>query len=303
MPPTEGRTVIHLDQVVEDLDRHFGFSTNYDGMMSELYKMKQEPYELASFFGIWLQRQIAAIAGEYSDKMWPEEQGRYASEQFYKGLRPEIRNPLKYLMGRPGGLTYADLIEEARKMEGQARGPVLPTEFKNGGQPKRDPQGNTGYPRKPTWTTYFWKLKGSYAPGARVTQVHEPKPTPANTELEEDPEADGDSKEEDISNIMSALAETATGDPDEGANFVAGIYKLGAEVEKRSRRCYSCKSPNHLMQECEKFKVAQASLNLKGGADQKGAAAPAKKNSGWPLKKPSGTHPTSNASMPSSTPQ
>ena len=42
----------HLDQVVEDLDRHFGFSTNYDGMMSELYKMKQEPYELALFFGI-----------------------------------------------------------------------------------------------------------------------------------------------------------------------------------------------------------------------------------------------------------
>ena len=70
----------HLDQVVEDLDRHFGFSTNYDGMMSEMYKMKQEPYELASFFGIWLQRQIAAIAGEYPDKMWPEEQGRYASE-------------------------------------------------------------------------------------------------------------------------------------------------------------------------------------------------------------------------------
>ena len=32
----------------------------------------------------------------------------------------EIRNPLKYLMGRPGGLTYADLIKEARKMEEQA---------------------------------------------------------------------------------------------------------------------------------------------------------------------------------------
>ena len=57
---------------------------------------------------------------------------------------------------------------------------------------------------------------------------------PANAKLEEDPEADGDSEEEDISDIMSALAETATGDPDEGANFVAGIYKLGAEVEKQS---------------------------------------------------------------------
>ena len=29
----------HLDQVVEDLDWHFGFSTNYDSMMSELYKI------------------------------------------------------------------------------------------------------------------------------------------------------------------------------------------------------------------------------------------------------------------------
>ena len=45
----------HLNQVMEDLDRHFGFSTNYDGMMSELYKMQQGLYELASFFGIRLE--------------------------------------------------------------------------------------------------------------------------------------------------------------------------------------------------------------------------------------------------------
>ena len=54
-----------LDQVIADLDRHFGFATNYDGMMSELYKMRQEPHESVSYFGIRLQRQIAAIAGEY----------------------------------------------------------------------------------------------------------------------------------------------------------------------------------------------------------------------------------------------
>ena len=45
----------HLNQVMEDLDHHFGFSTNYDGMMSELYKMQQGLYELASFFGIRLE--------------------------------------------------------------------------------------------------------------------------------------------------------------------------------------------------------------------------------------------------------
>ena len=41
-----------LDQVIADLDCHFGFATNYNGMMSKLYKMKQEPYELVSCFGI-----------------------------------------------------------------------------------------------------------------------------------------------------------------------------------------------------------------------------------------------------------
>ena len=175
--------------------------------------MKREPYELASFFGIRLQRQIAAIAGEYPHKMQPEEQGRYASKQFYKDLKPEKRNPLKYLIGRSGGMTYADLIEEARKMGRQARGPVLPTEFKSSGQPKQYPQGNTGYPRKPTWMTYFRKLKGLYTPGARVAQVHKPELVPADAGPEEDPEADGDSKEEDISAIMTALTKTATGQP------------------------------------------------------------------------------------------
>ena len=109
-----------LTQVVADLDRHFGFLTNYDGMMSELYKMKQEPYELVSYFGIRLQQQVSAITGEYPEKMRLREQWRYISERFYKGLRPKICNPLKYLVGRPGGATYDDLIDEAHKMKGQA---------------------------------------------------------------------------------------------------------------------------------------------------------------------------------------
>ena len=49
--------------------------------------------------------------------MWPKEQGRYAYEWFYDGLRHEIRNPLKYLMGRLGGTTYTDLIDETWNLE------------------------------------------------------------------------------------------------------------------------------------------------------------------------------------------
>ena len=139
---------------------------------------------------------------------------------------------MKYLRGRSGDATYADLIKEAHKMEGQARGPVLPTKFKSGRQPKQEPQGNTSYPRKLTRMTYFRKLKGSYTPGARVAQVHEPEPAPADTRLEEDPEADRDSKEEHVSAIMTALAKTTAGNPNKGVNFIAGIYKLGAEDEK-----------------------------------------------------------------------
>ena len=52
--------------------------------------------------------------------MRPREQQRYVSERFYEGLRPEICNPLKYLVGQPGGATYDDLIDKAHKMEGQA---------------------------------------------------------------------------------------------------------------------------------------------------------------------------------------
>ena len=84
----------------------------------------------------------------------------------------------------------------------------------------------------------------------------------------EGPKEEGE--EEDISDIMTVLAETAMGDPDEGSSFIKGIYKLGAKMEKKTQCCYYCKSLEHLVRDCDKFKVAQASLNLKGGADQKG---------------------------------
>ena len=89
-------------------------------------------------------------------------------------------------------------------------------------------------------------------------------------------EPDEGSEEEDITSIMTTLAETTTGDPDKGVCFVKGIYKLGAEVEKKTQCCYYCKSPEHLLKDCKKFKTMQALLNLRGGADQKGLAPPCK---------------------------
>ena len=72
-----------LDQVIADLDRHFGFATNYDGMMSELYKMRREPYETVSYLGIRLQRQIA---GEYPHQMGPEDQERASRKAFMRAF-------------------------------------------------------------------------------------------------------------------------------------------------------------------------------------------------------------------------
>ena len=144
--------------MIADLDHHFGFATNYDGMMSELYKMKQEPFESISYFGIWLQRQIVAIAGKYPHQMGPEDQERASRNRFYEGLRPELKHPWKYLVGRPEGAMYSDLIEESRRMEGQARGLVLPTEF-NGPAPKKAGVNTDGYPRNPRRANYFQKVK------------------------------------------------------------------------------------------------------------------------------------------------
>ena len=67
----------------------------------------------------------------------------------------------------------------------------------------------------------------------------------------------GDSKEEDVTAIMATLAKTATSNPDEGANFVMGTYKL-------SREKNLALSPDPLLRECEKFEVTHLSLNLKG---------------------------------------
>ena len=61
--------------------------------MSELYKMRQEAFETVSYFGIRLQRQIAAIAGEYPHQMGPEDQERASRDRFYEGLRSELKAP------------------------------------------------------------------------------------------------------------------------------------------------------------------------------------------------------------------
>ena len=213
-----------LDQVIADLDRHFGFATNYDGMMSELYKMKQEPFESVSYFRIRLERQIAAIAGKYPHQMGPEDQERASRNRFYEGLRSELKHPLKYLVGRPEGATYSDLTEEVRGMEGRACGPVLQTEF-NGPAPKKDGANTDGYPRSPRRAHYFQKVKGMYRPGVRAAQV---EPT-AVEELEASAAEEAD--DDNFEDILTSFAEVATGDPDEGSGFVMGIYKVGAEVE------------------------------------------------------------------------
>ena len=257
-----------LDQVIADLDRHFGFATNYNGMMSELYKMKQEPYESVSYFGIRLQRQIAAIAGEYPHQMGPEDQERASRNRFYEGFRPELKNPLKYLVGRPEGATYSDLIEEARRMEGRARGPVLPTEF--GSQAtKKDGANTDGYPKNPRRANYFQKLKGAYRPGVRAAQV---EPIVAEEpEMSAAEEADGEADDESCDDILNSLAEVATGEPDDGSGFIMGIFKVGAEVERKTRVCYYCKSPDHLIRDCD---LAKEALNPKGGVEQKGSCPP-----------------------------
>ena len=292
--PARGR---QLDQVIADLDRHFGFATNYDGMMSELYKMRQEAFESVSYFGIRLQRQIAAIAGEYPDQMGPEDQERASRNRFYEGLRGELKHPLKYLVGRPEGATYSELIEEARRMEGRARGPVLPSEF-NGPAPKKDTAAADGYPRNPKRTNYFQKIKGAYRPAVRAAHLE-----PAQTEEPEAPareEADDEAEEDNYDDLLTSLAEVATGDPDEGSGFVVGLYKLGAEVERRTRVCYYCKSPDHLIRDCALFETAQEALNLRGGVEQKGNRPPAKKSSSWQPKPPSNNRSTSDTANPSS---
>ena len=160
--------------------------------------------------------------------MGPEDQERASRNRFYEGLHPELKNPLKYLVGRPEGATYSYLIEEARRMEGRACGLVFPTEF-NGPAPKKDGANIDGYPRNPWRSNYFQKVKGTYRPGVGATQVEpaaveEPEASAAE---EADNEADNDNFED----ILTSLAEVATGDPDEGSGFVMGIYKVGAEVE------------------------------------------------------------------------
>ena len=154
---------------------------------------------------IWirLQRQIAAIAGEYPHQMGPEDQERASRNRFYEGLRSELKHPLKYLVGRPEGATYSDLIEEVRRMEGRACGPVLPTEF-NGPAPKKDGANTDGYPRSPRRANYFQKVKGMYRPGVRATQV---EPT-AIEELEASAaeEADDDNFEDILTSIWMILS-------------------------------------------------------------------------------------------------
>ena len=51
---------------------------------------------------------------------------------------------------------------------------------------------------------------------------------------------------------------------------MVGLYKLGAEVERRTHICYYCKSPDHLIRDCALFETAQEALNLRGGVEQKG---------------------------------
>ena len=148
-------------------------------------------------------------------------------------------------------------------MEGRARRPVLPCEF-NGPVPKKDVAATDGYPRNPKRTNYFQKIKGAYCPAVRAAHVE-----PVQNEEPEAPdheEANDEAEEDNFKDLLTSLTEVATGDPDEGSGFVVGLYKLGAEVERRTCICYYCKSPDHLIRDCALFETGLEALNLRGGS-------------------------------------
>ena len=133
---------------------------------------------------------------------------------------------------------------------------------------QKDGANADGYPQNPRRANYFQKVKGTYRPGVRAAQVE-----PIAMEEPEAPAVD-EANDDNFEDILTSLAEVATRDPDEGSGFVMGIYKVGAEVERWTRVCYYCKSPDHLIRDCTLFETTQESLNLQGGVDQKGNRPP-----------------------------
>ena len=164
-----------------------------------------------SYFGIRLQRQIAAIAGEYPDQMGPEDQERASRNRFYEGLRGELKQSSE-VFGRTSGGSNLLGVDRRGPPEWKAEpaDPILPSQF-NGPTPKKDPVAADGYPRNPKRTNYFQKIKGVYRPAVRAAHVE-----PAQTEELEAPareEANDEAEEDNYDDLLKSLAEVATGDP------------------------------------------------------------------------------------------
>ncbi len=101
--------------IMQELNRFYGTMLTFDGLMNMLYAIKQEFKEPMTQYTIWLSSALKTIKRTFPHHYCRSALDNDQYEWFYEGLKPHIKQALRYLFKEGGN--YAELFQEVHKIE------------------------------------------------------------------------------------------------------------------------------------------------------------------------------------------
>ena len=237
-----------VDAILELLDGHYGNVLTRDGLISELYAMRQTYEETVTAYGVRLVNTIGELQSEFPKEMPPKKAKQVVVERLYGGLRSEFQGPLSYLMDDPR-LTYEKLIKEARRLEKAHK--------RRHSTQDRSHKGTT--PRYSTDSSYKNRSTINAHIGAMVQPAEDTEPV----------KSDGSDTE---TNATAGFKLQGM----EGLEEIPfNLQSMAAVINEMQRQqgnnagpplCYGCGDPTHLWRDCPKNPRNQKSGNGKEAA-------------------------------------
>ena len=250
------------------LDEHYGVVMMFDALSKELYSLKEGLWEKVAEFRVCLLQQVQILQLEYPGSIRPKHVEEMKHDCFYKGLNPKYQCMLANKVDGENSAGYSNLLLAAQKLErrAEARDPLPPKTAVTSGSnmiccqtpgnlfPSCKLKGNHTFT---AWAVTIGNAKGDADSGVKQER-----------EGEMEPLADEEVK-------TSGRAEGA----DQHMEYIICLTKIVKLYQQKSRSCFRCECPNHLMWDCLKEirkSAWKADLNTKEGMAKKGGWAPQK---------------------------